>query len=207
MLCSKAQIFNLQVIQNPPNYLIMVINKISLLKNTSKQIRKTTMVVGGSLLISGFMACNTGPQYELSETLDPTQGVITEVKEIEQDLFRITDETIVPLKEDSRIIAEYMDGVRDTFTLAEAQLTEADPGYHDYPRRHGMSGVLMGGMMGYMMGRSLSSPINRAAYASQSAYQKSTTSTSTMRSSATRRTVRTPKSGFGGSRSSRSYGG
>lgn len=185
----------------------MVINKLSLLHNRTKQLRKATMVVGGSLLISGFMACNSGPQYELSETLDPTQGVITEVKEMEKDLFRITDETIVPLKEDSRIIAEYLDGVRDTFTLEEAKLIDTEGQSETHYHRSGMSGVLMGGMMGYMMGRSLSSPINRAAYASQSAYQKSTGASSSMRSTATRRTVRTPKTGFGGSRSTRSYGG
>lgn len=185
----------------------MVINKLSLLRNTSRQVRKATLVAGGSLLITGFMACNSGPRYELKEELDPTQGVVTEVKEVEEDLFRITNETIVPLKEDSRIIAEYIDGMRDTFTLEEAKLIDTEGQSETHYHRSGMSGVLMGGMMGYMMGRSLSSPINRSAYASQAAYQKSTNSSSSMRSSATRRTVRSPRSGFGGSRSTRSYGG
>lgn len=193
----------------------MVLNKLSLLHNKTKQLRKATLVVGGSLLMTGFMACNSGPQYELSQTLDPTQGVITEVTEVEKDVFRITDETVVPLKADSRIIAEYMDGIRDTFTLEEMKLLETEgqnqnqnqtQTQHHY-HGSGMNGVLMGGMMGYMMGRSLSSPINRAAYANQGAYQKSTGSSSSMRSSATRRSVSKPKSGFGGSRSTRSYGG
>jgi len=183
----------------------MVINKLSFLRKKTEQIRKTAMVAGSAVLLTGVVACG-GPQYEEKQVLDPTQGVITEVKEIEQDLFRITDETIVPTVDESRIIAEYMDGVRDTFTLDEAKLIEAGGSTGGY-RGSGMSGVLMGGLFGYMMGKSMSTPINRAAYANQSAYNKSTTTTNSLKSSATRRTVRTPKSGFGGSRSSRSYGG
>ncbi len=150
-----------------------------------------------------FVACGSGGQeYETSVVLDPTQGIVTEVKEIEADLYRITDETIVDKKEDSRIIAEYMDGVRDTFTLEEARLVDADN-----PRRSRMSGILMGGMMGYMMGRSMSSPLNRSAYANDKAFNKSQSSNQKFKSTASRRAVKTPKKGFGSSKSTRSYGG
>ena len=101
----------------------MVINKLSLLRNKTKQLRKAGLAVGGTLLMSGFIAC--GPSYDTKEVLDPTKGVITEVKEIETDLFRITNETIVDSIKDSRIIAEYLDGMRDTFTLDEARLVES----------------------------------------------------------------------------------
>ena len=154
-------------------------------------------------MLSGFWACGGGTEYETTEVLDPTQGIVTEVKEMEKDLFKITDETIVATPADSRIIAEYMDGQRDTFTLEEARLVDAE----NPTRRRSMNSILMGGMIGYMMGKSMSTPISRSAYANDKAYQKSSTSNSSLRSTASRRTVKTPKKGFGSSKSSRSYGG
>ncbi len=168
-------------------------------------MKKILFYVAAFMVISfvvNLFDSDSGPEYTESEVLDPTQGVVTEVKEIEADLFRITDETIVDKKEDSRIIAEYLDGVRDTFTLDEARLVDADN-----PRRSRMSGILMGGMMGYMMGKSMSSPVSKGAYANDNAYRKSQTTTDNLKKTASRRTVRTPKSGYGSSKSSRSYGG
>ena len=98
-----------------------------------------------------------------------------------------------------------MDGVRDTFTLDEAMLVEANDG-----RNRGFSSVLMGGMMGYMMGRSLSSPVNPNSYKDKSTYNRvNKTTGSTLQNTAKRTTVRKPvKSSSGyGSKSSRSYGG
>ncbi len=180
----------------------MVKIKTSSLVKTSKKIKKAGLILGSTILMSGLISCGGNVEYVDQEVLSPSQGVITEVKEMETDLFRITDESIVATPADSRIIAEYMDGVRDTFTLEEARLVDADN-----PRRSMMSSVLMGGMMGYMMGKSMSSPINKSAYASESAYKKSTSSNTSLKSTASRKTVRTPKKGFGSSKSSRSYGG
>jgi hypothetical protein len=180
----------------------MVKIKRSIPRLTTAKIKTSAFILGSAFMLSSIVSCGSNVEYQDTEVLSPTQGVITKVKEMEPELYKITDETIVATKEDSRIIAEYIDGVRDTFTLEEAQLTDADN-----PRRRGTSGVWMAGMMGYMMGRNMSQGTSRAAYASDAAYNKSTKSTGSLRSTASRKTVRTPKKGFGSSRSTRSYGG
>ena len=167
------------------------------------KLRKTIYIALIAVAITTFIACgDPSTEYTTTEVLEPTNGIITEVKEMEEDLFRITDENIVPKKEDSRIIAEYMNGTRDTFTLEEAQLVDANN-----PKRSRMSGILMGGMMGYFMGKSMSTPINRSSYASDNAYKKSTTSNQAVRATANRKTVKTPRKGYGSTKSTRSYGG
>lgn len=155
-------------------------------------------------VISTFIFKGDGAaEYVDEEILEPTQGVVTEVKEIESELYKITDETVVATKEDSRIIAEYLDGVRDTFTLDEAQLVDANN-----PRRSMIRGVVMGGLMGYMMAGRMSRPLNRSSYANEKTYSKGKNQgTSTLKQTAARKTVRTPKSGFGSGKSTRSYGG
>ena len=183
----------------------MVVIKLSSLKETSKKIKKTSIAIGSALVMTGLISCGDsgGQEYETSVELTPTQGIVTEIKEVQQELFRITDEIVVETKDDSRIIAEYMDTTRDTFTLEEAKLYYAE----NPSRGRAMNGILMGGLMGYMMGKSMSTPVSRNAYSSDKAYNKSTTSNNSLRSTASKRTVKTPKKGFGSSKSSRSYGG
>lgn len=172
-----------------------------ILFNKSIDFKNSLLLAVGFAVMFSLSSC--GGSGSTTETVyDPTQGIITKVKEIESDLFRITDEEIVPAVADSRIIATYLDGVIDTFTLDEARLTDADN-----PRRSRTRGVLMGGMMGYMMGKSMNTPVSRAAYASDDSFKKSQTNNSKLKSSATKRTVKKSKSGFGSSRSSKSYGG
>jgi len=155
------------------------------------------------LMLCCLIGCGSSSEEYVSETVyDPTQGIVTEVKEVESELYKITDETIVEKKEDSRIIAEYLDGVRDTFTLDEARLVDADN-----PRRRGVSGILMGGMMGYMMGKRMSQPLSKTAYANDDAYKKSQSSSNKLKSTATKRTVKSKKKGYGSGKSSKSYGG
>lgn len=140
------------------------------------------------------------------ETLDPTQGVIAEIEEVDSNLFKITDETIIPRKENSIVIATFMDSTVDTFTLEELELIEANE--PNTSRGSFMRRMLFGGMMGYMMGRTLGSPLRSSAYKNQSAFNKSTAGTEKMKSSATR--TKKPvsgKKGFGSRKSSRSYGG
>lgn len=169
--------------------------------NKSIDFRNGALLAVGIAVIFSLSSC--GGSGTTTETVyDPTQGIITKVKEIEADLFRITDEDIVPTVADSRIIATYLDGVIDTFTLDEARLEDADN-----PRRSRTRGVLMGGMMGYMMGKSMNTPVSRAAYASDESFKKSQTTNSKLKSSATKRSVTKSKKGFGSSRSSKSYGG
>lgn len=180
----------------------MVKIKSQYLKKSIKNLKTTGFAIGSALMITGLVSCDN-TEYAMEEVLSPTQGIITEVKEMEKDKFRITDEKIVNTKADSRIIAEYIDGARDTFTLEEVRLVEGE----NRTRRSSMNGILMGGMMGYMMGKSMGTPVSKSAYANNSAYSKSNTTTNNLKSSATRSTVRKPKSGFGSSKSSRSYGG
>lgn len=168
------------------------------------KLKKTAYTLTVSVAISGMVACSSSTEYNAEDELPPGMGIVTEVKEMKQDLFRITNERIVNKRADSRIIAEYMDGMRDTFTLEEARLVDAND-----TRRSGMNNVLMGGMMGYMMGKSISSPINRASYANDAAFQKSTSSNQVVRQAATVHKARTnkSKSGYGSKKSTRSYGG
>jgi len=161
-----------------------------------------------ALMVSSFLvSCGgEGKDYVESTVEDPTQGILAEIKEVKTDIFKITNEEILPKREDSQIIATFMDGQIDTFTLDEIKLTE----YND-PRRSAIRGVAFGGMMGYMAGRAMSSPLSRQSYADDKSFNKSSkTGKSSLRSTATRKTVRTPKakgSGFGSKKSSRSYGG
>ena len=91
-------------------------------------IKKT--VTTGALLftmaggLTLYTSCSSGGETEyVSETvLEPTQGLITKVEEVKKDAFKIADETTVEKKEDSRIIAQYLDGKVDTFTLEQVKL-------------------------------------------------------------------------------------
>lgn len=165
------------------------------------------------LISSFFKKDRSNVSYETVEVLEPTEGVITTVDEVEADLFKISDEEVVPLKEDSRIIANYLDGASDTFTLAEARLIDTTITDRSNPRyRHSMiRSVIWGGAMGYMMGRSMRSPLMRGSYRSDAAYNRASTSRTRMSSTASRRTVTKPsrsnRTGYGKSRSTRSYGG
>jgi len=164
-------------------------------------VRNSFIVVTAVCLLFVFVSCGSG-SGTTEEVLSPTQGIITHVKEMKTDLFKITDENIVNRKEDSRIIATYLNGKIDTFTLEQATLVDANN-----PRRSRVRGVVAGGMFGYLMGRNMRQPLSRTAYASDAAFNKSNTKTNSFRSTATRKTVNKSKSGFGSSKSTRSFGG
>ena len=145
------------------------------------------------------------------EVVTPTQGIITTVKEVEADEFRIEDEQIVDSPEDSRIIAKYMDNTVDTFTLAEAQMA-SDTSNSQYRRRNPVARMAYYGLMGYFMGRSMGSHRpHSSAYVDQNTYNRVTNNAGqSMQRTARRTSVSRPssgKSGYGGSRSTRSYGG
>ena len=152
--------------------------------------------------------------YTEETVLEPTQGVVTTVEEIQAEVFKITDEEVVEVKEDSRIIANYMNGKVDTFTLEEVALVDTtitDRNNPNYGRRM-IRSVVIGGAIGYMMGRPMGRGLNRSSYRSDAAYNKSNSSTKTrMTNTASKRTVRKPvarkSTGFGSGKSTRSYGG
>lgn len=184
---------------------------MNLLKGYLKKQRVPKLIAGAALVLSiGFTSCG-GTQYEeVQEVTAMNNGVVTEVEEVEQDLYKIANETIVEKIADSRIIAQYLDGERDTFTLEEAKLVDAEESSTGR-RRSMVSSVVSGGLMGYFMGRSMSSAPNPKAYKNSKAYSSATAGNTKMRSAATTKTVRRPvksSSGFGKSSSStRSYGG
>lgn len=156
------------------------------------------------LLTRFFGGGSEGADY-VEETLeDPTQGIVAHIQEVEKDLFKITDEKLIDKKEDSQIIATFMDSHVDTFSLEEIKLTEANN-----PQRSMLRSVAMAGMLGYMMGRPMGSGLSRSAYADDKSFNKSNTSgKNQLRSTASRKVVKTPaKKGYGSSKSTRSYGG
>ena len=161
-----------------------------------------------TLLIGGFVFVSCGSSTEMVEV--PTLGLITTVTEVSTDSWKIEDEQEVADTSDSRIIAKYMNGNIDTFTLAEARLMEKN-GYSG--SGGGIFRAASYGFMGYMIGRSMMGRRPSAgAYVDPNTYNRVNNSTGNrMRSTA--KTVSRPssgsKSGYGSSsgRSTRSYGG
>lgn len=167
------------------------------------------ILIGGVILfvVVGFLKDCMCSSSEETETVEvPTEGTITTVKEVEPDAFKIEDETPVSNPDDSRIIAQYMNGNVDTFTLAEARLYEEQAASGNTTSPAGsIFRAASFGLMGYMMGRSMATPPAASAYTNSGAHARSTASATRMRSTAT--SVTRPRSGFGGGRSTRSFGG
>lgn len=176
----------------------------------------------GAVLLIGYLGYKDGKKssseqlvHVESTVAEPTEGVITKLQEVEPEIFKITDEEVVGSKADSRIITTYLDGAIDTFMLEEIAVIDTTIVSEDrnYRRRSGMSTALHYGLMGYWLGRPMGTPIRRSSYASSDSYGKAQNGRTRMNSSATRRTVRTPrpsstgKSGFGSGSRTRSYGG
>jgi hypothetical protein len=158
-------------------------------------------VYGAIALVIIYNACFRSPEMEEV----PTQGLITTVTEVEPEKFKIEDEQTVQDTNDSRIIAKYLNGNIDTFTLAEARLVQS-AGFG----AAGVAGMAMQaatfGFLGYMMGRAMTSRPSAGAYTNQGTYDRvNNTTGNSIRST----TARVPKgrSGFGGGRSTRSFGG
>jgi hypothetical protein len=160
---------------------------------------KLFLYIGVGMFII-YNACFRDSSEETVEV--PTQGLITTVAEIEANNFKIEDEQTAPHPDSSLIIAKYLDGKIDTFTLAEARLVEAGGGGHSSVARMAMMAA-GAGFLGYMMGRSMSSRPSPAAYTNQNTYNRVSSSTgNSLHSTATKRST-----GFGGGRSTRSVGG
>lgn len=164
-----------------------------------------------ALVVIGVNLCSSDePETVTEEVAIPTEGLITTVKEVQTDQFRIEYEEVVANTEDSRIIAKYMDSTIDTFTLDEAQLVK-DTTTTAYRRQSSVMRMASFGLMGYLMGRSMGSfRPNSSAYVDQSTYNRvSNGAGQRMQQTARKTTVTRPakgKSGYG-SGSTRSYGG
>lgn len=150
-----------------------------------------------------------GTQYEEVEV--PTQGLITTIVEVQPEEYKIEDEVPIPDTSQSLIIAKYLDGGVDTFTLAEVRLLR-ETGYNG--PRSGVFTAASYGFFGYMIGRSMMGGFrpSASAYRDPNTYNRvNNTTGNTIRSTSQR--VSRPSSrsrsgyGSGSSRSSRSYGG
>ncbi|WP_116107148.1 hypothetical protein [Lewinella sp. IMCC34191] len=142
----------------------------------------------------GLLRCST--------TNEPTQGVVTTVREVQPEEYKIADEQPVANVADSRVIVNRLTGTSDTFTLDEVkaiQQTEPDSSRTRRPfRSAGM------GYWGFIMLNRMGRTPSASAYTNQSAYQRATNTTG----SSLARTSRA-RSGFGRSSgsSTRSFGG
>ena len=153
---------------------------------------------------------SSSQEVEYEEVVLPTEGLITVVKEVEEDLFKIDDEITIPETKNSLIVANYLDSTTDTFTLAEAKLMEAN----GYTGREGsVMRAASYGFFAYMMfGRMSSARRPQAgAYTSKEAYNRTSQKAGTSLNKTASRTKRAKpgsgKSGFGSGKSSRSFGG
>lgn len=157
------------------------------------------------------MCFSGGDDTEYTEV--PTQGLITTVAEVKPEKFLIDDEVVAPTPEESRIIAKYLDGKIDTFTLDQARLMQASGGDAAGMGMSPLAGMAMtaagAGLLGYMMGRSMRTPPSQGAYRNPQTYNRvNNTAGNSLRQSANR--VSRPSGGskgFGGGRSTRSVGG
>lgn len=151
----------------------------------------------------GLLSCGSGDEYET--VVVPTEGLITTVKEVNAGDFKIESEVPVDQLADSRIVVNTLKGSSDTFTLEEAQLIQQimpDTARQNRPFR--TAGL---GFWGYMMlGRMGGHTPSAGAYVNNDAYNRANNNAgSRLRSSG--KSVTRAKSGFGGGKSSRSFGG
>ena len=186
-------------------------------------IRHTFYCCTATLLALALAACG-GSTERVDEQRMEEKGIITTVREVKEGEFKIEDEEMVEQKSASAIIAKYADNTTDTIPLSEAKRMMQDSTaaqasqdtthrrHRYYHRRTSLLGVASYGLMGYMMGRSMGSFRPRpGAYVNRSTYQRvSSTTGSRFRNATSRSSSSRPskgKSGYGGSRSTRSYGG
>ena len=165
-----------------------------------------------------FAASACGGGVERVPVVEFTEGVETEVQEVAPNEWRIADERVVPDSNASRVIARGLDGTVDTFGLAELTASGAAPAAQDstsqtrYRRRSGFSTILLYGLIGNRLGaaRQGITPSPRA-YVNQNAYNRvQSTAGTRLNNTGRRTTVSRPaggRSGYGGGRSGRSYGG
>mgnify|MGYP002335649520 CR=1 FL=1 len=182
-------------------------------------MRKHTTAFASALVLALILSGCGGAQR-----VDQDAGIVTTVREVSEGEFKIEDEQMVESKSASAIIAKYADNTTDTIPLSEMQqmmndstLSQAAQDtthhrHHHYRRHSSMFSIVSYGMMGYMLGRSRSSFRPRpSAYVNQSTYQRVSSTTGTRFRNATSRTTSSRpskgKSGYGGSRSTRSSGG
>lgn len=181
---------------------------------SKKDLMLPTYLMG---LLSLYSSCSSsGSQTETIEKLEPTKGVVTHLREVGKDSFKIDKEELIDNKTASKVIIKRLSGQVDTLSLSQASKL-VNPArdsvvrhhhYHSHPS--GLSSILWWGVMGHMMGRSMNQypPSSYSGmYSSPGSYQRSQSYNTTMRNTASRSYVTRPssgRSGFFGRRSSSS---
>ncbi|MGB3801587.1 MAG: hypothetical protein WA952_17350 [Lewinella sp.] len=142
----------------------------------------------------GLLRCTTESE--------PTQGVITTVREVEPNEYKIADEQTVANVADSRVIVNGLAGTSDTFTLDQVKAIEETQPENSEARRPFRSAGL--GFWGFIMLNRMGRTPSASAYTNQAAYQRATNTTGSNLSRTSR-----ARSGFGrsGGSSTRSFGG
>lgn len=151
-------------------------------------------------LTVGLTSCETATD----EGSEPTEGVITTVEEVSPGDYKIASEEVVPTPADSRIVINNMDGTSESYTLEEAKLIEQQMQSDSTGNSRAYSPFrsAMLGYFGFMMLNRMGSRPSPAAYTNSRAYQQSTGNVGSRLNSTSR-----ARSGFGGGRSTRSFGG
>jgi hypothetical protein len=163
----------------------------------------------GFFILSNLFGGDSESETTTEEVAIPTQGLITVDQEMEKDKFKISDEVTIPDTSESLIVANYLDSTSDTFTLSEARLVEAGGGSSV---ARSVVRAASYGLFGYMIGRSMMSHRpNPNAYTDPKTHQKVTQNAGAKMNQTAARSTRTRptsgKSGYGGGKSTRSYGG
>ncbi|WP_299113790.1 hypothetical protein [uncultured Winogradskyella sp.] len=138
---------------------------------------------------------------------ESTQGVITEVEEIEPgNDYKIIDERLIGEKDKSIAIVHTLEGTVDTLSLRKMKNDESS-----YSRHSGLRSILYYSLAASYFNRSLRNVTpNQNNYKNASAYNKSTGLKNDLKSSATSRRVNVPgrsSRGYGSGKSFRSFGG
>lgn len=178
--------------------------------------RSAEAALATAALLTGA-AC--GSNVERVPVVQFTEGVETELTEVAPNDWRIADERVVPDSSASRVIAKGLDGLTDTFALAELR----DPGgaaaadsvdERRYRRRSFFTPILLYGLIGNRLGGYRSGATPRPnAYVNRGTYDRVQRTAGTRLTATGRRTtVSRPaggRSGYGSGagRSGRSFGG
>lgn len=167
-----------------------------------------------TLFLSALLASCSDPEnnYSSDTPVGPTEGLITRVRETEEDVFKIVDEVPIADPSQSLIVTEYLDGKMDTMTVAMA--AAMDTTARDTTKQQRSHRSASRGFFFFMMYRSMWGGSHRpspGAYVDNNAYRRvNNTTGTTLRNSAARSTSSggaRAKSGFGSGRSTRSSGG
>ena len=142
----------------------------------------------------GLLRCDSGSE--------PTQGVVTTVREVSPDDWKIADERPVDAVVDSRVIVDRLTGTTDTFTLDEVRaIQQSEPDTARTRRPFRSAGL---GYWGFIMLNRMGRTPTASAYTNQAAYQRATSTAGSSLSRTSR-----ARSGFGrtSGSSTRSFGG